>query len=175
MACAGKPRGVVVVPSRELAVQVANVAKMLSHHLKLSVRVMLGGAKIRVQRSDLSSPIDLVIGTPGRIRKLVYTRDCRLGDVQFVVIDEADTLFDPKCGFLDELDAGLLTPVRNLKAKAKGGPVQFILVSATMRQQVVADLQAGFPGIETVLSQKLHRLPSAMTVRRRMLPWAGFN
>ncbi|XXQ32461.1 RNA helicase [Plasmodiophora brassicae] len=164
MACAGKPRGVVVVPSRELAVQVANVAKMLSHHLKLSVRVMLGGAKIRVQRSDLSSPIDLVIGTPGRIRKLVYTRDCRLGDVQFVVIDEADTLFDPKCGFLDELDAGLLTPVRNLKAKAKGGPVQFILVSATMRQQVVADLQAGFPGIETVLSQKLHRLPSAMTV-----------
>jgi ATP-dependent RNA helicase RhlB len=97
----GRPRALVVAPTRELVLQVANDAEQLGRHTALRVLAVFGGMEYREQRGRLTAGTDLIAATPGRL--LDYLRDSvvSLGSVEVLVVDEADRLFD--MGFVDDL------------------------------------------------------------------------
>ena len=87
-----RPRAIVLAPTRELAAQLLGVAKGLSRHAKFSSVGALGGSSMAAQAKRLKQPVDLLVATPGRLVDLVKEGHVSLGDVRFVVADEADTM-----------------------------------------------------------------------------------
>lgn len=87
-----RPRLLILAPTRELALQILGVVKAFSHVLKLRSVAVVGGAKQSSQRDALDSPVDVLVGTPGRLALLHSQGHIHLSDVRAVVIDEADTL-----------------------------------------------------------------------------------
>ncbi len=94
-------RTLVLVPTRELAVQVGDVLTHLAYPLQLKVAVVYGGVSINPQMMGLRGCADNVVATPGRLLDLVDHNALHLKDVQHLVLDEADRLLD--LGFADEL------------------------------------------------------------------------
>ena len=125
-------RTLVLVPTRELAVQVGDVFTHLGYPLKLKVAVVYGGVSINPQMMGLRGGADIVVATPGRLLDLVDLNAVHLKDVQHLVLDEADRLLD--LGFADELQRVLaLLPAQR----------QTLLFSATY----AADVQALAQGL----------------------------
>lgn len=87
-------QALILTPTRELAVQVANDAHKLSKHLHTRIAVVYGGAGIGSQITALRSGAQLVVGTPGRVLDLIDRRELQLGDLTFLVLDEADVMLD---------------------------------------------------------------------------------
>jgi len=94
----GAPRGLVLVPTRELAQQVHDALAPLAQALDLKVMSIYGGASMGRQIDQLRRGVDLVVATPGRLEDLIEQRECSLGAVQVTVLDEADHMAD--LGFL---------------------------------------------------------------------------
>ena len=92
------PRGLILVPGRELGEQVSKVLKSLTHETRLRVRTALGGSKKKVSRKSVSGAFEILVATPGRLDTLVTNGEVKLSDVRTVVFDEADQMIDP--GFL---------------------------------------------------------------------------
>jgi superfamily II DNA/RNA helicase len=92
------PRGLILVPTRELAQQVASVLTPLGRSLGSSVATVYGGVPIGRQISRLAGGVDIVVATPGRLIDLLERGACRLTDIQITVLDEADHMAD--LGFL---------------------------------------------------------------------------
>ncbi len=103
-AAARSPRALILVPTRELATQVAGVmrafARVMPERVKLAVAV--GGVSINPQMLALRGSIDILVATPGRLLELLDSHALRLAAVQSLVLDEADRLLD--LGFADELN-----------------------------------------------------------------------
>ena len=95
-------QGLVLVPTRELAIQVAKNIKSFAKHLKLKVLAVYGGEPINRQIHALSRGIHIVVGTPGRTIDLIERRQLNLFSVKMVVLDEADRMLD--MGFIDDID-----------------------------------------------------------------------
>jgi superfamily II DNA/RNA helicase len=96
MAC--RPRGLVLVPTRELADQVQDVLAPLARAMGLSVAVIFGGTPQKPQVAALRDRADIVVACPGRLADLMEQGHCHLGDVEISVLDEADHMAD--LGFL---------------------------------------------------------------------------
>jgi len=96
MAC--RPRGLVLVPTRELASQVEAVLVPLARAMGLSVTSIFGGVPQRPQVAALRNRTDIVVACPGRLTDLIEQGHCHLGDVEISVLDEADHMAD--LGFL---------------------------------------------------------------------------
>jgi superfamily II DNA/RNA helicase len=96
MAC--RPRGLVLVPTRELATQVQGVLTPLAHAAGLSVAAIFGGIPQNPQVAALRGRADIVVACPGRLADLIEQGHCHLGDVEITVLDEADHMAD--LGFL---------------------------------------------------------------------------
>lgn len=126
-ASAGKPQALVVVPTRELGVQVASDLAKASRVLGLRVLAVYGGRAYEPQVEALKGGIDVVVGTPGRLLDLASKRDLNLGYVRVLVLDEADEM----------LDMGFLPDVERIVAQLPAGR-QTMLFSATMPGQIVA-------------------------------------
>ena len=92
------PRGLVLVPTRELARQVADALEPISTVLGLRVTTVFGGASMGKQIEALRRGVDVVVATPGRLMDLMERRSVRLDGVEIAVIDEADHMAD--LGFL---------------------------------------------------------------------------
>lgn len=90
----GRPRAIVLAPTRELALQITSVAKELCHKAKFSVGVLVGGRKERWQREMCEKPVDLMIGTPGRFIQAIDRGWITLNDVRLVAIDESDVMIN---------------------------------------------------------------------------------
>jgi len=122
---AGRPRGLVLVPTRELASQVCSVLEPLAEALGLSVVTIYGGVPQGRQVAALRKRADIVVACPGRLADLIEQGHCDLGDVEVSVLDEADHM----------ADLGFLPIVRRLLAAtpAKG---QRLLFSATLDHEV---------------------------------------
>jgi ATP-dependent RNA helicase RhlE len=120
-------RALIIVPTRELAMQVSARAIELVKHLSITVRIRIafGGVSINPQMISLKGGMDILIATPGRLLDLVRCNAVSLGDIDFLVIDEADKLLDS--GFTDEM-----SEIKNLLPAAR----QTILLSATMNTAV---------------------------------------
>ncbi len=94
----GAPRAMILVPTRELATQVAQTMRPLAKTAGLKVTTIVGGVSQGPQVNDLRSGADIVVATPGRLEDLIKQRHCRLDSVEISVLDEADHLAD--LGFL---------------------------------------------------------------------------
>ncbi len=93
-----QPRGLILVPTRELAAQVAETLDPLARALGLTHVVIHGGVSAAPQVKALSRGVDIVIACPGRLEDLMQQRQCRLDQVAITVVDEADHMAD--LGFL---------------------------------------------------------------------------
>ncbi|MBF0342036.1 MAG: DEAD/DEAH box helicase [Magnetococcales bacterium] len=97
-----RPRALIIAPTRELVVQIENDARNLAAHLDLNIAAVYGGVDYEKQRLSLSDGrVDLLIGTPGRLIDYFKQKVYRVSEVEVLVIDEADRMFD--MGFIDDL------------------------------------------------------------------------
>lgn len=94
----GRPRAIVVAPTRELAVQNAEVLAEVGAGAGLRVATFVGGQPLARDKRALVAPVDVAVGTPGRLSELVRTRALSTSDVRVVVLDEADQLLGPSFG-----------------------------------------------------------------------------
>ena len=100
----GRPRVLVLTPTRELATQVAQSFRTYGAGLKLSVAVVFGGVSQRPQSEALKRGVDILVATPGRLLDLIDQRILSLGGVEILVVDEADQM----------LDLGFIVPLRKI-------------------------------------------------------------
>lgn len=94
----GAPRGLILVPTRELAAQVAATFEPIGRAMRVSHTVIHGGVGQGPQVNALQRGVDVVIACPGRLEDLIDQRFCSLGSIEVTVIDEADHMAD--LGFL---------------------------------------------------------------------------
>ncbi|URN16754.1 MULTISPECIES: DEAD/DEAH box helicase [Streptomyces] len=120
-----KPRGVILTPTRELAMQVADALQPYGDVLGLKMKVVCGGTSMGNQIYALERGVDVLVATPGRLRDVINRGACSLEQVQVAVLDEADQMAD--LGFLPEVTE-LLDQV------PAGG--QRMLFSATMENEI---------------------------------------
>jgi superfamily II DNA/RNA helicase len=97
-----RPRALVLVPTRELAVQVAGVLTPLAKARSLRVLAIYGGVPLDAQVKHLRKGVDVVVGTPGRLIDLYERGDLSLADVESLVLDEADRMAD--MGFMPQVE-----------------------------------------------------------------------
>jgi ATP-dependent RNA helicase RhlB len=95
------PRALIIAPTRELVVQIEAEAKLLGGFTGLRIASAYGGIDYIKQRDDISRGVDMLIGTPGRLIDYLKQRVYSLKKTQFLVIDEADRMFD--MGFISDL------------------------------------------------------------------------
>jgi superfamily II DNA/RNA helicase len=119
------PRALVLVPTRELAGQVADAIEPLGRAVGVSVTTVYGGVSIGRQIDRVRRGVDIVVATPGRLIDLLDRHACTLSDIQITVIDEADHMAD--LGFLPDV-------TRILDQTPAGG--QRMLFSATLDRGV---------------------------------------
>ncbi|WP_082594247.1 DEAD/DEAH box helicase [Phycicoccus sp. Soil802] len=98
-----RPRALVLVPTRELAMQVSDALEPLVHVLGLKHKLVAGGLSYTTQISALNRGVDLLIATPGRLKDLIEREAVQLRDIQIAVLDEADHMAD--MGFMPEVTA----------------------------------------------------------------------
>ena len=101
------PIGLILAPSRELVTQIATEARRLCRAMGLRAAAIYGGASIADQIADLKRGAEVVVATPGRLIELLAMREGRtmaLGRVSYVVLDEADRMFD--MGFEPQVRGG---------------------------------------------------------------------
>jgi ATP-dependent RNA helicase RhlB len=118
-------KALVVAPTRELAIQIETEARLIGYHLNLRIGCFYGGVGYNAQEAKLRGGVDIVIGTPGRLLDFHRKGLLKLKEVGFLVIDEADRLFD--MGFMPDLRrllAGLPGPDKR----------QSMLFSATLNR-----------------------------------------
>ena len=121
-----KPFGLVVVPTRELAMQVSQAVHTYGHLLGVRVLPVYGGQPIQRQITRLNKGVDVVVATPGRAVDHLNRGTLKLDAIEYVVLDEADEMLD--MGFADDLDAIL---------DAAPTERQTALFSATMPKRLV--------------------------------------
>ena len=118
-------RVLVVTPTRELAVQVGASFKAYGRHVGLRTTVIYGGVPMPPQERDLLAGVEIVVATPGRLLDHAGSRTLNLGQVQVLVLDEADRMLD--MGFIDDIRRILaLLPARR----------QNLLFSATLSAEI---------------------------------------
>ncbi|EFL16464.1 DEAD/DEAH box helicase [Streptomyces sp. C] len=120
-----KPRAVILTPTRELAMQVADALQPYGDVLGLKMKVVCGGTSMGNQIYALERGVDVLVATPGRLRDIINRGACSLENVEVAVLDEADQMAD--LGFLPEVTE-LLDQV------PAGG--QRMLFSATMENEI---------------------------------------
>ena len=136
-------RSLVLVPTRELAVQVGGVLAPLAQAAALKVAVVYGGVSINPQMMALRGGADIVVATPGRLLDLLDHNALRLGDVRQLVLDEADRLLDTGFGEEWQRIAAHVPPQRQtlLFSATDTGPIQTLahsLLQAPLRIQAPA-------------------------------------
>jgi superfamily II DNA/RNA helicase len=94
-------RALVLLPTRELADQVAQQVKMYAKHTSLRSTVVFGGIDMKPQTAELKRGVEVLVATPGRLLDHIEAKNCVLNQVEYVVLDEADRMLD--IGFLPDL------------------------------------------------------------------------
>ena len=138
-----KVQGLVLVPTRELAVQVADNLKLFAKYAKLKVLAVYGGEPIQRQIRALTSGIHIVVGTPGRVIDLLKRRILNLSSVKTLVLDEADRMLD--MGFIEDIEYIIARTPSNRQTS---------LFSATIDQTVLSVCNKYMKNPEKILVSK---------------------
>jgi ATP-dependent RNA helicase RhlE len=134
------PKIVILVPTRELVVQVVEEVEKLTKYMSVRTLGIFGGVNINTQKKAVYEGIDILVGTPGRVMDLALDSVIRFDDTQKLVIDEFDEMLN--LGFRVQLTSILAMMTRNKR--------QNILFSATMTDEVDAILNDFFDFPEEV-------------------------
>ncbi|KAI8368158.1 P-loop containing nucleoside triphosphate hydrolase protein [Radiomyces spectabilis] len=148
------PRAIVLVPTRELVGQVLKTCKSLSHKAKFRSMALSG----RTPRHQLveklaDGPIDILITTPTTLMSYVKDRTLSLAETRYLMIDEADSLFD--AGWGDDCRV-VIRKIQDIAAQHKFVE-KIIIVSATLPRSVHSTLDQLFPKILKITTPSLHR------------------
>ena len=148
----GTTRALVLTPTRELAVQIAEDQSDLAAHTPVTAAAVIGGVGMGPQEHALRSGVDIIVATPGRLLDHMRLPYARLAGVQFLVLDEADRM----------LDMGFLPDIRRI---LKQLPVkrQTLFFSATM------------PGPIGALAGEMLRDPVRLNLQRNAAPAVGIT
>jgi ATP-dependent RNA helicase RhlE len=144
-------RVLVVTPTRELAVQVHDSFRSYGRHVGLRSTVIYGGVPMGPQQKDLLGGVEIVVATPGRLLDHAGSRTLNLGQVEVLVLDEADRMLD--MGFIDDIRRILaLLPARrqNLLFSATLDAEVRSLASAFLRQPRSVDVAPTISAAESV-------------------------
>ena len=146
----GKPRALILVPSSELVTQIGKVVKVISHTVKYRSAPISASNSPTVIRSRLFNPsgIDVVISTPHLVSSIAEKDPNILSRLQYIVVDEADSLFDKSfadttCGVIDRAAPSLK---------------QLILCSATIPRSLDKFMDKRYPEIKRLVTPKLHSI-----------------
>lgn len=126
----GEPRALIVAPTRELALQISEDAKLLAKYTDLHIVSLVGGMDYDKQRQKLKKkPVDILVATPGRLIDFVNRKDVDLWNVEVLVLDEADRM----------LSMGFIPDVRTIvrSTPRKGADRQTLLYSATFTDDIL--------------------------------------
>ena len=143
----GKPRCLVLVPTRELAVQVHESVRTYGKHLHLKAAAIFGGVGMGNQLAALRGGVDIIVATPGRLLDHIEQRSADLSAIEILVLDEADRMLD--MGFIRDI-----RKIIGLLQKRK----QTLLFSATFSDEI--------RGLATGLLDN----PASVEVARRNAP-----
>ncbi|QIX01297.1 hypothetical protein AMS68_006814 [Peltaster fructicola] len=148
---AARPRAVILLPTAELVTQVGAVLKSISHTVKFRTAMISAAFSPTVIRSRLFSPggVDVVVTTPHLIQSIAETTPNILSRVQYMVIDEADSLLDRSFSPTTSAIIDRATP--SLK--------QLILCSATIPRSLDAYLKKRYPDTMRLATPNLHAIP----------------
>ena len=120
------PQAIVLVPTRELALQVTQELQSLNTN-NLSIASIYGGASIEEQLRRLKKGIDIVVGTPGRILDHIRRKTLNLSEIAYLVLDEADEMLN--MGFIEDIEAII---------QEMTSPKRVLLFSATMPERIAS-------------------------------------
>lgn len=133
------PQLLIIVPTRELVVQVVQSAQELTRYMTLQTIGVYGGANINTQRTEVENGLDILVATPGRLYDLALSGSLRLSGIKKLVIDEVDEMFN--LGFRTQLRNILdLLPIKR----------QNLLFSATITEEVETLMETYFNGPEKI-------------------------
>jgi len=133
------PRVLVLVPTRELVIQVVEEIEKLTTYINVRTLGVYGGTNINTQKSAIAEGLDIIVATPGRLYDLALSKALKLKSIQKLVIDEVDVMLD--LGFRFQLlNIFDVLPERR----------QNVMFSATMTEDVAALIQDYFKSPETV-------------------------
>ena len=123
----GKPRVLILSPTRELSIQITKVIGKYAQFMQVNVVNIVGGIPYRKQLKDLSRANDIIIATPGRLLDHMESRRPDLSGIEMLVLDEADRM----------LDMGFIQPIKQItKATPRGR--QTVLFSATAEDKLLS-------------------------------------
>ena len=140
-------RALILTPTRELAAQVSDSVKTYGKHLKLRSTVVYGGVDMPPQTKALREGVEILVATPGRLLDHVQQKSVALGQVEILVLDEADRM----------LDMGFLPDIRRILALLPTQR-QSLLFSATFSEEIKK------------LANQMLRSPTLIEVARRNAP-----
>ena len=166
-----EPQALVLEPTRELAVQVSNELFYIGRKKRLKVPAVFGGLPIDKQIVTLKQKNHIIVGTPGRVMDHIRRKSLKLSEIKYLVIDEADLMFD--MGFADEVREilDLLPEQKNMMLfSATSNENIDRLVHAYMKQPVFIDLTKETETVSSVQqkymavsnSEKYHAFLSAL-------------
>ena len=124
----------IMAPTRELVMQVGDVLKKISYHLKLRVRVLVGGLGKERSKTVKDSSFDVLVSTPRKILKALEEGEIFLDELKFAVFDEADNLFE----------MGYAEDILELEKRFSHKNVQLGFYTATMPNVVEKALEGAF-------------------------------
>ncbi len=139
----GHVQALVLAPTRELGLQVAEAMEEYGRHRRFSVLAVYGGTAYGPQIGSLRRGVDIVVGTPGRLLDLIQSKKLDLSQVQTVVLDEADEMLS--MGFIEDIEA---------------------ILQQTPSERQTALFSATLPGQIRQLADKYMRNPQAITIER---------
>ncbi len=157
------PRVLILVPTRELAMQVAKEAQKYSKYLpSVKVVTIFGGASYVMQNRDLSRPYDILVATPGRLLDHLERKKVDFSHLEVLILDEADRMLD--MGFIHDVEAiASSTPknrqtllfsatmkkgVANLAKRLLNHPVEITVEAAVMQRQNIEEKMFKVDGLE---------------------------
>jgi ATP-dependent RNA helicase DeaD len=146
------PQALVMAPTRELAIQVAEAVTGLGQFCKVRVVAIYGGSSYERQLSQLKRGVDVVVGTPGRLLDLLNRGALNLSEVRTVVLDEADEMLS--MGFIEDIEA---------------------LLSATPAERQTSLFSATLPAPIRKLSKKYMHDPQSVTIGREQMTVAAIE
>ncbi|MGG6462648.1 DEAD/DEAH box helicase [Solilutibacter silvestris] len=161
-----KPRALILVPTRELAVQVSDNLKTYARHLRINVTTLYGGAGMQPQINNLQRGVDVLVACPGRLLDHIERGTAKLDAIEMLVLDEADRM----------LDMGFLPAIKRILARVPAQR-QTLLFSATFEARIKAlalefmrnPKQVEVAAQATIASTIVHRVHPVDASRKRDL------
>ena len=144
-------QALVLVPTRELAIQVAGVVEALASSQQLRVALLYGGRSLKPEYAALKNGVHVIIGTPGRTLDHLRQRTLNLSSVRFLVLDEADEMLDR--GFAPDVESIIgRTPTERQTALLSATMPEWVAQTAAkhLRQPVTVKVDAGLQAPPTV-------------------------